>query len=274
MLPEFSPAIDTPAMRAGGLASRTLELETSRLHYVASGRASSAETPRILFVHGSPGTWSAWETWLAEPRLRDRARLIAPDRPGFGGSNRGIAEPSLARQAAALAAVLDAEPGLPAIVVGHSLGGPIAAKLAMDRPDLVGALLLVAPSIDPALEKRRWFNYAGATRVVQWFLPVDWIASNRELWPLKTELEAMLPAWRSIDVPVIVVQGMDDDLVPPGNAAFAERVLERGVEVRRIPAAGHFVLWQQPESVTGPLLELLAQLERSSHDTQPKERFE
>ena len=259
MLSEFKPAIDTPEMRAEGIESHFLDTDFGRLHYVTSGHPAPAPR-RVLFVHGSPGTWDAWKIWLGDPQIRDRARLIAADRLGFGGSERGKAEPSLARQVGALAAILDRESGAGApraIVVGHSLGGPIAARLAMDRPDLVAGLVLVAPSIDPALEKRRWYNVAASLLVVQWFLPVDWTTSNRELWPLKGELEAMLPKWDGIAVPVIVVQGEKDDLVPPANADFAGKMMPSRVEIRRIPGESHFVLWNRPETVTEPLLKLL-----------------
>lgn len=256
--PQFEPAIDTPEMRAHELASRFVSSAAGRLHYVDAGRALPAPA-RVLFVHGSPGTWDGWKGYLEDPELRAAARLIAADRLGFGGSERGRAVPSLATQAAALAAVLEHEPGPPAVVVGHSLGGPIAARLAMDRPDLVAGLLLVAPSIDPEEERHRWYNVAGATLVVQWFLPVDWTISNRELWPLKRELEAMLPLWSAIRCPTIVVQGLADDLVPPGNADFAERRLPAGaVRVDRYPGENHFILWKRPETVRGPLLELIA----------------
>ena len=145
--PGFEPAIDTPEMEANELKSHFVETAEGRLHFVVAGRALPAPA-RVLFVHGSPGTWDAWRGFLMDRELRAAARLIAVDRVGFGGSERGRAEPSLERQAVALAAVLESEPGPPAIVVGHSLGGPIAVRLAIDRPELVAGLLLSAPSID------------------------------------------------------------------------------------------------------------------------------
>jgi pimeloyl-ACP methyl ester carboxylesterase len=257
MLTAFKPSIDTPEMRSDGLESRFVESPEGRLHVVLAGLREPS-SPRVLFVHGSPGTWEAWRVFLDDPELRARARLLAPDRPGYGGSRRGHTEASLVRQAAALAAVLEAEPGPPAIVVGHSLGGPIAARLAMDRPDLVAGMVLIAPSIDPGLERHRWYNVAGSMQMVQWFLPIDWIVSNRELWPLHRELTAMLPLWPRIRVPVILIQGEADELVPPANADFAERVLAgHDLEVERFPGENHFILWKQPAIVERAILELL-----------------
>jgi pimeloyl-ACP methyl ester carboxylesterase len=184
--PSFEPAVPPPPMVAKGVVGRTVEVEGGSIYLVGSeARAGTA----VVFVHGSPGTWGAFRGWLMEPALVARAQLIAVDRPGFGGSDRGRAEPSLAVQARRIAAALAAVGVERAVLVGHSLGGPVIARIAVDHPQLAAGLLFIAPSIDPALEKRRWYNVFGAMRVVQWFLPVDWITSNREIWPLKSELE-------------------------------------------------------------------------------------
>jgi pimeloyl-ACP methyl ester carboxylesterase len=145
-----------------------------------------------------------------------------------------------------------------AIVVGHSLGGPIAARLALDRPALARGLALVAPSIDPELEGRRWFNVAGSWRVVQWFLPVDWTTSNREIWWLRRELELLAPGLESLAAPTIVIQGGRDDLVDPANADYVERRFRSApLEIRRLPDAGHFVVWEDPAPIRRAIEELL-----------------
>lgn len=232
-----------------------------RVHYVEVGEKSARA---VVFVHGTPGSWRAFEGFLAQPALAERARLVSVDRLGFGLSEPGKVETSLEKQAASLVPLLrrlaaDAAPGagLP-ILVGHSYGGPVIARLAMDHPELTGGLVMIAPSIDPELERLRWYNHFASWRLFSWTLPAQWRTSNREIMPLKKELQAMLEGWPRIAAPVIVIQGDQDELVPAGNADFAARMLpaER-IQLERVPAAGHFVLWQQPQLVVRAILSLL-----------------
>ncbi|HEX4955466.1 MAG TPA: alpha/beta fold hydrolase [Thermoanaerobaculia bacterium] len=237
------------------LESHVVQLADRTIHFVVSGLDAG---PRVLFVHGSPGSWRAFDSYLEDSLLAERARLIAMDRPGFGGSGRGRVEVSLSRQAAAAAAVLEVVGGGPAIVVGHSYGGPVAARLAVDRPELVQALVLVAPSIDPELEELRWFNRAASSALAERLLPRDLVTSNREILPLAAELTTLAPRWGEIRVPVIVVQGLRDRLVDPANADFAERVLTAPpLRVKRLPSVGHLIPWTRPATIKGPLLALL-----------------
>lgn len=254
-LPAVPPGKEAAQLAAAGDRTGTVAALGREVRWVAAGQESGAA---LLFVHGSPGDWHAWEGLMADPVLRGRAQLVAYDRPGFGATG-GPALPALADQAAVAAAVLEAAaPGARAVAVGHSLGGPIAARLAVDRPDRVAGLLLVAPSIDPALERHRWYNVAGSLRVVQWFLPGEWIASNREIWPLRAELEAMAPRLAGVRAPTTVIQGTEDDLVDPGNAAFVARAMpEADVRVVEVPAEGHFVLWTRSHLVRTEIERLL-----------------
>lgn len=237
--------------------SHTARVDGRPLHWVEVGDRAR---PTVVFVHGSPGSWDAFIGFLGDAELASRAHLVAVDRPGFGGSGRGWAEPSLARQAAAILAALGDDPaGRPAILIGHSLGGPIIVQLAADHPAAVAGLVLVAPSIDPALESRRWYNVAARWRPIAWLLPRDLVTSNRELWPLRAELERLLPRWAEIRVPVTVIQGEDDALVDPANADFAARVLVHApVEIERVPGLGHLVPWQRPELIEQAVLDQLA----------------
>jgi pimeloyl-ACP methyl ester carboxylesterase len=95
------------------------------------------EGPPLLLIHGYGG--SAWNFSELAPLLPGR-RLLIPDLPGHGASAPLPSSASLAGYADALAATL---PG-PVDVLGHSLGGVVALRLAERRPDLVRSIVLAA----------------------------------------------------------------------------------------------------------------------------------
>jgi len=254
-----------PPSTARAFADRAPPLE--RRFPLADGRVLSgaerghAAGPLVLFVHGSPGAWRDWSFVLADERLAGRARLVAVDRLGWGASAGGGLAPGLGEQAAALRAVLAAHPdNLPAVVVGHSLGGPVAARLALDAPELVRALVLVAASIDPELEEPTWYQALGRTWLVRPLVPDVLVRADEEIEPLRGELEALLPRWATLHLPVFVLQGEEDALVPAANADFAARVITHApLSIRREPEVGHLIPWQRPELIVELLLHVLAE---------------
>jgi pimeloyl-ACP methyl ester carboxylesterase len=240
-----------------------------RMHYVRAGQGRDL----IVFVHGSPGSWDAFARFLMNESLLSRARVISFDRPGFGESGNGTAELSLERQAALIAEGVRLEQSGPAvrpgriqpvstgrvILVGHSFGGPVIARMAMDRPLSYHALVFVAASVDPDLETVHWYQKAGNTGVVRFFLPAMLDVTNQEILPLRSELLAMIPLWQNIKSRSYVIQGGRDDLVPPGNADFLEKNLRQvPLTVVRDPAMDHFVPWAHPDLIEAALLDALA----------------
>lgn len=117
---------------------RFIDVPGARLHVREAGSG-----PAILLVHGLAAQLSHF-TYALMDRLSRDYRVIAVDRPGSGYSTRdGAAD--LETQANALASLI-ATLGLERpLVVGHSLGGALALKLAHDHPQRVGGLALIAP---------------------------------------------------------------------------------------------------------------------------------
>lgn len=232
-------------------------VDTYNIHYAQAGDENK---PLVLFVHGSPGSMSAFIDFLADSILLQKALLITTDRPGFGHSHFGVAETSLAKQALALKPILEKHKNSrPVLLVGHSLGGPVIAQLAMDYPHLVDGLIFVAASIDPALEPDElWFRAPLATPFLSWILPRSFRASNEEIYQLQPQLENMLPRWKEIKCPVIFIQGTKDQFVPPGNADFAKKMMvNTSVEIVRKEDMNHFVPWTNPELIRQAILTLL-----------------
>jgi pimeloyl-ACP methyl ester carboxylesterase len=227
------------------------------MHYVKAGDNSK---PLVLFLHGSPGSSSAFIHFLTDTTLRREALLITADRPGFGASNFGNGEPSLKKQAEFLKPILDQyHENRPLILVGHSLAGALVVRMAAEYPQLVDGVVIVAGSVDPNLEpEETWFRAPLATPFLSWVLPGSFRASNEEIYQLKPELQRMLPLWKLVRCPVIVIQGKADSLVPYQNAEFTKRMLVNApVEVRMIDGMDHFVPWSHPHLITDAILNLL-----------------
>lgn len=217
--------------------------------------------PRIVFIHGSPGDWRAFAGYLRQPALQQYGPLLVPDRAGFGGSGAGAVVPELQAQADFLAPLLDG-PGAPAILVGHSLGAPIALRMAIDHPARVRGVLLLAGSVAPELERPRWYNELARWKPVQWLIPDALVWSNRELYGLPRELERLAYDWPKLRVPVYAVQGSEDRLVDPRTADYLETALAATPHrIWRLPEQGHFFLWKRPDIVVSALQTLIADTE-------------
>lgn len=216
-----------------------------KINYIIAGNDS---LPLVIFVHGSPGSLSAFIDYLGDSALLTKAQMISVDRPGFGASNFGYAEPSLKKQSLELKPILEKHKGKrPVYLVGHSLGGPLIARMAMDYPELVDGLIFVAASNDPELEPNEWFRAPLATPFLKWMLPRSIRASNDEIYQLKPQLEAMKPLWTTIRCKSIIIQGDSDELVPYQNAYFTEKMLVNGThEVVMYKGMNHFVPWSHP----------------------------
>lgn len=240
--------------------SVSTKIDNQPFHFVHTG---NVESQPVLFIHGSPGDWEAWADYLLDDDLREKAFLIAVDRIGFGGSNDNRHEPSLMKQSSTIkAAVENAIPTLrkkKIILVGHSYGGPVALRYNVDYPESTKATLVLAPSIDPKLETVKWYNHLANIWPIRHIIPTPVHHSNQEIIPLKAELEIMKPNLKEVKTPMTVIQGMDDTLVPPGNAKFAKAELKNAqIKIDLIPKRGHFVPWQEYELVKKRLLEYLA----------------
>lgn len=118
-----------------GLEARYATVGRHRLRFVRSGSGAP-----VVLVHGFASSVYTWRDVL--PVLAASHDVVALDLPGFGGSDR---PPDLGFQElpAAVVGLMDAL-GLPrAALVGNSMGGGVVAVVAADRPERVGALVLI-----------------------------------------------------------------------------------------------------------------------------------
>jgi pimeloyl-ACP methyl ester carboxylesterase len=234
-----------------------IEVHGTKMNYAEIG---SDSLPVAFFVHGSPGSWSAFIDFMKDTVLLKKVKMVSVDRVGFGDSDFGNAEKSLIVQADLLKPIVAKQKklGKKVILIGHSLGGPLIARMAIDYPELVDNLIIVAGSIAPDLEpNEKWFRIPLELVPIRILIPASFRASNHEILYLKPELEKMLPLWKNIRQPVIVIQGGKDMLVSPKNADFAQKMLVNAQSLKfiKVDTMNHFVPWSHPELIKKAILE-------------------
>jgi pimeloyl-ACP methyl ester carboxylesterase len=119
---------------------RFVEVGGSRIHYLEKG-----EGPTLLFIHGLGASMRVFTHSLLE-RLSEEFRVVLMERPGSGESTRGPDACARVRAQAETVAAFMKELGLERpLLVGHSLGGAVALTVALEHPEQVRGLALVAP---------------------------------------------------------------------------------------------------------------------------------
>jgi pimeloyl-ACP methyl ester carboxylesterase len=117
-----------------------IDVAGARIHYLDKGVG-----PAIVILHGLGGQMGNFTYALLE-RLTAEFRVILMDRPGSGYSTRAPRATGRLTEQAAIVAEFISKLGLDRpLLVGHSLGGAIALGVALDHPEVVKGLALVAP---------------------------------------------------------------------------------------------------------------------------------
>lgn len=159
----------------------------------------------LLFLHDFPLSRRAWSKQVDE--FKTRFRVIAPDLPGFGESEAPSGPLSMNRIAEDLHALMEHLVTGPVILAGHAMGGLVALAFASAFPKFLRGLVLVGMTAgmeSPELEKQ--------------------VANIR--------------------VPILVIAGSEDALVPPSESEALARLIP-GAQLNLIPKAGHLVAFEQ-----------------------------
>jgi pimeloyl-ACP methyl ester carboxylesterase len=156
--------------RAHPPRGRFIEVGGLRQHVIELGRGADTKgaAPPVVLLHGAGANLQDMHLALGE-HLAARHRVILIDRPGFGFSARKAGEGSSPTdQAVVLREVLDRLGVDRAVLVGHSWGGTLALTFALDYPQRVAGLVLIAPPTHPGLWRVTKVNALLAT-------PVGWL---------------------------------------------------------------------------------------------------
>jgi pimeloyl-ACP methyl ester carboxylesterase len=241
------------------LESRWDEVGGVQVHAHVGG-----EGPPVVLVHGY-GVSGRYMLPLARI-LASSCSVFAPDLPGHGQSEPSPTPLGIGGLADALGGWLDAVGLERPAFVANSMGCQIVTELAVRRPDRVGPMVLVGPTIDPARRSAR-HQIFGAMRdsahepaLLVALAGREWAGNLGQLRTLARSvladrIEERLPA---IEQPTIVVRGEKDGLVSREWAEQAAALLPRGRLVV-VPGEPHAIPYTHPRLLAGIVQELIAE---------------
>jgi pimeloyl-ACP methyl ester carboxylesterase len=260
-------------------------VDGTRLRVIDAGPRGGAP---VVFIHGFGASVYTWRSTLG-PVVAAGYRAIAFDNRGFGFSDKPAHGYDNAAYTRLVTALLDSLGVSSAVLVGHSMGGAIAAEVALAQPQRVRGLVLIdaagfgvrwpgvlrlarwplVGSVATAL-RGRWITgrmvrsvYADPSKVTaadvdQYYAPVPDPEYGRALRGVLREFrfDTLVGRLGAIDAPTLVLWGAEDRWIPlrDGNRIAGE--LPRAAFIP-IPRGGHAVAEERPDEVNRILIAFL-----------------
>ena len=276
---------------AAGLSRASVEAAGHRWAY-AYRDADAADAPTLVMVHGFTGSKENWYP-LAE-RLGGHYRLVIPDLPGWGESQRiEGADYGFSAQADRLAQFLQRvrREGSPIVLLGHSMGGGIAAVAAARHPHLVARVGLIDAAgvrfrdnrfgidvlagenpfaVDDAASLQRYLDTVFHDRSVQPAVPwpasravIDWRIAQA---PFEQQVldrigrggERFLPGEMAAAIrqPALLLWCRQDRVIDPSAMALYARQMPQAIQVS-LDGCGHMSIMEKPDDVAAAVALLI-----------------
>ncbi|HZF64297.1 MAG TPA: alpha/beta hydrolase [Chitinophagaceae bacterium] len=230
-------------------------IKDRNMHYAVSG---SDSLPTLVFIHGSPGSWSNYRAFMWDSSLLKKYRIMSIDRPGFGYSDFGRAM-HLQDQCRLIMPIIEKfSNGKALYLCGHSMGAPIALQLSASNPQLVSNLILVGAPLDVGLEEKETWRSVMGVKPLYYALPGAFGPSNTELLYLKTDLIGLQKEFKKVRAKVKFIHGDKDKRVPIANVAYGKKMLINAAHIScdTLFGAGHLIPWENEMLFRNLLLQM------------------
>lgn len=237
--------------------------------------------PPLVLLHPFPADHCFWAPLL--PHLTSRYRVITPDLRGSGESSAGEGPATMEKHAADIDRICKFANVRKAAFAGVSIGGYVLLELWRRYPERVAALVLSDTRATPDTPEGRTsrlktipeVQFHGPAAFVQGMAPKllgettrknrpdvaraaltmlnrSTVAGITALQQGMAERPDSVPTLKTINVPTLIMVGDEDTLTPPSDSEMMAREIS-GSRLVKIPAAGHFAPFEQPEAVAKAL---------------------
>lgn len=245
-------------IRWNGLRVRLLDRMTTK-----------TKTP-IIFLHGWGSSSEVWFPVLFE-LFSENTPIVLVDLPGFGKSETPTDPFSINDYVSLMKKIYQEKKIESAILVGHSFGGQIATKVAVEEPAMVEKIVLVN-SASVRNQKKSFFSYFASLLRPLFELPLlrsgkhfllskisgDDYTVNPAMYPTLKNVtnEDMTPVLSEVSQPTLIVWGEDDTVTPTDHAYILNENIPQALLVM-LRDAGHYSFLDNPEKFTKTLLSFI-----------------
>jgi pimeloyl-ACP methyl ester carboxylesterase len=257
------------------MKSHAFDHKQTRIQYMAAG---PLDAPLMLFLHGFPEYWAAWQPVFSE--FINDYHIVAPDQRGFNLSSKpdDVSAYDAKHLVADMAALVDhLSPDRPIILCGHDWGASVAYAFAMRHPDKIQKLV-IANGVHPICFQKALYaggaqtkasqymsrlrqdgmaevmsanNYHKLFNMLQGFSPTPWLDEEArkgylQAWSRPGAVAAMLNWYRASPM-----------IVPPPDAPPKQLEITDDMRAKYAIAMPHLLLWGMndpallPETRTG-----------------------
>ena len=253
-------------------------------------------TAPVVLIHGASANLREFESNLV-PGLSGKVPLLSIDRPGHGYSQRPNDGDELGVQARLIAGAMRETYGsTPVVLVGHSFGGAVSLRVALDYPEQVKGLVLLAPATHPWSGGTTWYNNLAAMPVIgapfSWlvtqvgpsmadggidsvfkpnevpenyaenlglpllFRPKNFRANGRDLVAATEEFTAQAKRYSTITAPVVIFSPSEDHVLSPKIHAYPLSKEVDNADLRILEDTGHMPHHTHTREVVDAILAL------------------
>ena len=268
------PVADDEEEEEGEAQYQFIEVNGVRVRYVDKGEGDSV----VLLIHGFGGDLDNW--LFNMDSLAEKHRILVLDLPGHGQSGKTIPDPTLQGMSSFVESFLNTV-GIETVhIVGHSMGGAIAMHMALDRPEQVQSITLIASAglaaevnstylkgyvesqsrreLKPVLQHLFADESLVTRQLVEDVLKYKRLDGvDKALKQLQSQLFGSLPAdlserISSSGIPVLLIQGAKDRVIPADVGSTPQ-----GSALEVFETAGHMVQMEKANEVNRKLLDFL-----------------
>ncbi len=253
--------------------SRFTKLDGARVHYVNYGKGSEA----LILIHGWTCNIDSWRDQL--PDFAKRNRVIAIDLPGHGQSDKPEIKYSMEHFARAIEAVMRDAKVKRAVLVGHSMGTPVARQFYRKYPAKTIAIVIVDGALKPWADKATMDRMMAGFRGPNYRTAIDQMlammngpglpaeaqarisasSKNTPQHVLVSAMEGMLDPsiWGDdkINVPVLAIMAKNPFYPPNMEAMYRE--LAPNLDYQMWDGVGHFLMMEKPMEFNAAVIAFL-----------------